>query len=91
MDHLQAIIKELKALPPESLPRLRRFIRVLRQEKRADAEEVLRRAEKLAREHQDWPQKKLFNHFFKLAESIRQNAMTRGVALEHDEDAAIDS
>jgi hypothetical protein len=93
MDHLQAIIKEVKALPPESLPRLYRFIRVLRREKKADVRvrEILKEAEKLARKRKDWSQEKLFDHLFKVAESIRQEAITKGVAIERDEDAAIGS
>ena len=93
MDHLQAIIKEVKALPPQSLPRLHRFIRVLRREKRADArvQEILKEAEKLASKRKDWPQEKLFDHLFKIAEGIRREAITKGVAIERDEDAAVDS
>jgi len=93
MDHLQAIIKEVKALPPECLPRLHRFIRVLRSDKKSEvsAKEILKEAEKLARKRKDWPQEKLFDHLFEIAESIRQDAITKGVAIERDEDAAIDS
>jgi len=93
MDHLQAIIKEVKALPPENLPPLHRFIRALRKGKKTDVRvrEILEEAEELARQRKGWSQEKLFDHLFKTAESIRREAIIKGVAIERDEDAAIDS
>jgi hypothetical protein len=94
MDHLQAIMKEVRALPPESLPRLHRFIKVLRSGKKADrarVREILKDAEELARKRKDWPQEKLFVHLFKVAENVRKEAVAKGVAIERDEDAAINS
>ncbi len=58
---------------------------------KASTREILKEAEKLASKRKNWPREKLFDHLFEIAESIRQEAIAKGVAIERDEDAAIDS
>jgi hypothetical protein len=90
MDYKQAILKEIETLPAEMLPQIHRLLHDVR-EQRLSVQQILARADQIAAERKAWTREQHVKRLLEVAEEIRQEAMTKGVALDRDEDAAVES
>lgn len=89
IDYRKKIIKEIEALPEDVLPEVYKLIRLLG-ERRSIALEILQKAQKLADERKDWSRQQHIDQLLQVATEIRQEAIGKGVAIEKEEEAAID-
>lgn len=90
MDYKQAILKEIDTLPAEMLPQIHRLLHDVR-ERRFSVEQILTRADEIADERKAWTREQHVKRLLELAEELRQEAIAKGVALDRNEDAAVES
>lgn len=88
MDYKQAILKEIETLPAEMLPQIHRLLHDVR-EQRLSVQQILARAGEIAAERKAWTREQHIKRLLDVAEEIRQEAIVKGVALDRDEDAAV--
>jgi len=90
MDYKQAIIQEIDTLPDELLPQIHRLFRDFHAQ-RLSVQHVLARAEAIANERKAWTRAQHFQRLLEVAEELRQEAISKGVAIDRDEEAAFES
>jgi hypothetical protein len=90
MDYKQAILKEIETLPAEMLPQIHRLLHDVR-EQRLSVQQILARADEIAAERKAWTREQHIKRLLEVAEEIRREAIAKGVALDRDEDAAVES
>ncbi len=90
MDYKHAIIQEIDTLPDELLPQIHRLFRDF-YEQRFSVQHVLARAEAIANERKAWTREQHIQRLLEVAEELRQEAISKGVAIDRDEEAAFES
>ncbi len=88
MDYKQAILREIETLPAEMLPQIHRLLHDVR-ERRLSVQQILARAGEIADERKAWTREQHIKRLLEVADEIRQEAIAKGVALDRDEDAAV--
>lgn len=89
-DYRQEIEKELKSLPEELLPKIYELIRLM-SDKRLKVSQIVQQAHKIAQNRKDWSRQQQIDELLKVAEQIRQEAISKGVAINKESEAAIES
>ena len=87
MDYKQAIIKGIETLPVELLPQIHHLLFDFREQK-LSVKQVLSRAEKITAERKTWTREQHVTRLLKVAEELRKEAVTKGAAIDRDEEAA---
>jgi tRNA A37 N6-isopentenylltransferase MiaA len=90
MDYKQAIIREIDTLPAELLPQIHRLLHDF-QEQKLSVYQVLARADAIAAERKTWTRQQHIQRLLEIAEELRQEAIAKGVAIDRDEEAALES
>ena len=90
MDYKQAILQEIDTLPSELLPQIHRLFNDFRKQ-RLSVHHVLARAEAIAAERKAWTREQHVHRLLEVAEELRQEAIAKGVAIDRDEEAALES
>ncbi len=90
MDYKQAIMQEIDTLPSELLPQIHRLLNDFRKQ-RLSVQHVLARAEAIAAERKAWTREQHIQRLLEVAKELREEAITKGVAIDRDEEAAFES
>jgi hypothetical protein len=90
MDNKQAILQEINTLPAELLPQIHRLLHDLREQK-FSVQQVLDRADAIAAERKHWTREQHVQRLLEVADELRQEAIAKGVAIDRDEEAALES
>jgi hypothetical protein len=59
-------------------------------EQKLSVQQVLARADAIAAERKAWTREQHVERLLKVAEELRQEAIAKGVAIDHDKDAAFE-
>jgi hypothetical protein len=86
----QAIIEEVKSLPEELLPKVYELIKLIN-DKRFKVSRIVQQAHKITQERKDWTRQQHIDELLKVAKRIRQEAISKGVAIDKESEAAIES
>lgn len=89
INYRNKIIQEIKFLPEEVLPKVFKLVHSFN-DREAKVSEIVQKALVLSEERKSWSRDRHWTRFLDVAEEIRQEAIGKGVAIENEEEAAID-
>ncbi|MGH7496109.1 MAG: hypothetical protein ACREOO_27465 [bacterium] len=90
MDYKQAIMREIDTLPVELLPQIHRLLNDFREQK-LSIEQVLAHAESIAADRKSWTREQHVKRLLEVAEELRREAIAKGVAIDDDKEATVES